>query len=110
MPARVCVIHGVADLAAEVERAREIEYTLPHDQMLERFSLHVFHHDEEHIVLFLCGEDGDDVRMAHGGEQPRLLEHLAEIEILLVGNFEGDLLVDPGVFGQVDDAKAATAK
>ena len=78
--------------------------------MLERFARHVLHHDEEHIVLFLGGEHGDDVRMTHRGEQPRLLEQLAEVEVLLVRNLERDLLVDPRVFGEVDGTEAAAAE
>ena len=75
--------------------------------MLERFARHVLHHDEEHIVLLLGREDGDDVGMAHRGEQPRLFEHLAEVEALLVRNLERDLLVDPGVLGEIDGTEAA---
>ena len=78
--------------------------------LLERLARHVLHHDEEHVVLLLGGEHRDDVRMAHRGEQPRLLQHLAEVEVLLVRDLERDLLVDPGVFGQVDAAEAAAAE
>ena len=55
-------------------------------------------------------EHRDDVRMTHRGEEARLLQHLAEVEVLLVRNLEGDLLVDPGVFGEIDVPKAATAE
>ena len=44
------------------------------------------------------------------GEQPRLAQQLAEVEALLVRNLERDLLVDPGVFREVDGAEAAAAE
>ena len=106
----VGVIDGVADLAAEVERPRQIEDTLPHDDVLERFARHVLHHDEEHIVLLLRGEHGDDVRMVQGGQQPRFFEHLDRVEVLFVRNLERDFLVDPCVFGEIDHTEATAAK
>ena len=47
--------------------------------------------------------------MVQAGEQPRLAQQLAEVDALLVRNLERDLLVDPGVFGEVDRAEAAAA-
>ena len=61
------------------------------------------------FVLLLRGQDGDDVRMIEAGEQPRLAQQLAEVDALLVRHLERDLLVDPGVFGEVDRAEAAAA-
>jgi hypothetical protein len=78
--------------------------------VLERLALHVLHHDEEHIVLLLSREYGDDVGMAHRREEPWLLHELAEVEILLVRDLEGDFLVDPGVFSEVNRAETATPK
>ena len=104
------VVDRVADLAGEVERARQVERAFAPDDVLQRLAGHVLHHDEEHVVLLLGGEHGDDVRVAHRGEQPRLLHHLAEVEVLLVRDLDGDLLVDPGVFGEVDAAEAAAAE
>ena len=43
------------------------------------------------------------------GEQARLAQQLAEVDALLVRNLERDLLVDPGVFREVDRAEAAAA-
>ena len=60
------------------------------------------------LVLLLRREHRDDVRVTHRGEETRLLQHLAEVEVLLVRDLEGDLLVDPGVFGEVNSAEAAT--
>ena len=57
----------------------------------------VLHHDEEDVVLLLRGRDGDDVGMIDAGEQARLAQQLAEVEVLLVRNLDRDLLVDPGV-------------
>ena len=36
------------------------------------------------------------------GEQARLAEQLAEVQVLAVRNLDRDFLVDPGVLGQVD--------
>ena len=47
--------------------------------------------------------------MIEAGEQPRLAQQLAEVDALLVRNLERDLLVDPGVFREVDRAEAAAA-
>src|SRR5262249_18364484 len=51
-----------------------------------------------------------DVRVVERGEKARLAEQLAEIEILLVRNLERDLLVDPGVFREVDRPEASAAQ
>ena len=104
------MVDGVADLAGEVERPRQVERALAEDHLLERLTLHVLHHDEEVVVLLLRREHRHDVRMAHRRQQPRLLQHLAEVEMLLVRNLERDLLVDPGVFGQIDAAETAAAE
>jgi hypothetical protein len=106
----VRVIDCVADLATEVERARQIQDALTHDDVLECFPGHILHHDEKHIVLLLRGEDCDDVRMAERGKKTRLLEHLDRIEVLLVRNFQRDFLVDPGIFSEVDDTETAAAQ
>jgi hypothetical protein len=47
--------------------------------------------------------------MVQCGEEARLAQELAEIQILLVRNLEGDLLVDPGVFRQVNRSEASAA-
>src|SRR5688572_18226381 len=48
--------------------------------------------------------------MAEAGKQPRFAQKFVEIQILSMRNFEGDLLVDPGVFGEINGAKAAAAE
>ena len=106
----VRVIDRVANLARKVEGAIQIERALAHDDVFERFAGDVLHDDEEHVLLLFSREYGDDIGVAHGGEQPRLLDHLAEVEILLVRDLEGDLLVDPRVFGEIDGAEAAAAE
>src|SRR5262249_55416979 len=68
------------------------------------------HHDEEDVLLLFRREDRDDVRMAEARKQPRLAEELAEVDALLVRNLERDLLVDPGVFGEVNRAEASAAQ
>ena len=83
----------------------QIERALALDDRLERLARHVLHHDEEHVVLPLGGQDGDDVRMVEGGEEARLAQQLAEVQVLAVRNLDRDFLVDPGVFGQVDGAE-----
>ena len=107
---RVRVIDGVADLAGEIERAVQIERALRPDDVLERLALHVLHHDEEDVLLFLRGDDRDDVGMADAGQQPRLAQQLAEIEALPVRNLDRDLLVDPGVLREVNSAESAAAE
>ena len=52
----VRVIDGVADLAGEVERPRQLERALARDDVLERLARHVLHHDEEDVVLLLGGQ------------------------------------------------------
>ena len=65
------------------------------------------HHDEEHVVLLLGRRDRHDVRVVEAREQAWLPEQLAEVEILPVGHLDRDLLVDPGVFREVDAPEAA---
>ena len=48
--------------------------------------------------------------MVERGEQARLAQQLAEVEVLPVRNLDRDLLVDPGVFREVDGAEAAAAE
>ena len=43
-------------------------------------------------------------------EQPRLVQQLAEVEVLPVRDLDRDLLVDPGVFREIDAAEAAAAE
>ena len=76
---------------------------------LERLARHVLHDDEEDAVLLLGGRHADDVGMVQRREQARLAQQLTEIEILFVRDLDGDALVDPRVFGEVDRAEAATA-
>ena len=78
--------------------------------VLERLAGHVLHDDEEDVVDLLGGENRHHIRVVERAQEPRLFQHLAEIEVLLVRNLEGDLLVDPGVFGQVYRAETATAE
>ena len=57
------VVDGVADLAGVVERRRQIERAIARQDRFERLARHELHHDEEHVLLFLRREDGDDVRV-----------------------------------------------
>src|SRR5262245_49116667 len=104
------VVDGVADLARVVERLGHVERAIARDDRLERLARDELHHDEKHVLLLLGRDDGDDVRMIEAGEETRLPEQLAEIEVLLMRDFECDLLVDPGVFREVDRAETAAAK
>ena len=104
------VVDGVADLAREVERAAQTHGAARGDDLLEGLAGHVFHHDKEHAVLLFSRGDGHDVGMVQAGQQPRFAQQLSEVQVLTVGNLEGDLLVDPGVGCQVDRAEASAAK
>src|SRR4029077_15360082 len=86
------------------------ERALAQDDLLQRLARDVLHHDEEDVVLLFRREHGDDVRMTERGKKARLLQHLREIEVLLVRNLDGDLLVNPGVFGEKKAAEAAAAE
>ena len=105
----VRVVDGVADLAGVVERERDVERALARDDRLERFARHELHHDEEDVLLLFSRQDRDDVGMIEAGEEPRLAKQLAEVDALLVRNLQRDLLVDPGVFGEIDRAEPAAA-
>src|SRR5687767_12217930 len=48
--------------------------------------------------------------MVQRGEQSRLSKQIAEIDVLPMRNLDGNFLVDPGVFGEVNRAESATAK
>ena len=105
----VRVIDRVADLARVVEAASQVERAVARDDRLERLARHEFHDDEEDVFLLLGGQDRDDVGMIEAGEQPGLAEQLAEVDTLFVRNLERDLLVDPGVFRQIDRSEPAAA-
>ena len=106
----VRVIDGVADLAREVERAVQVERAVRRDQVLQRFTRHVLHDDEEHAVLLFGGRDGDDVGMADGSEKAGFTQQLAEIESLPVRDLDRDLLVDPRVLCEVHGPEPAAAE
>ena len=93
-----------------VERAGQVEGALAGDDGLERFPRHVLHDDEEDVVLLLSRQHRHDVGVTEAGQQARFLEEFAEVDALAVGDLEGDLLVDPGVLGQIDRAEAAAAE
>ena len=105
----VRVVDRVADLTGIVERQTQGERAAAGQHRLERLPGHELHHDEEDVFLLLGGEDRDDVGMTEGREQARLTQQLAEVDALLVGNLQGNLLVDPGVFREVDRAEPAAA-
>src|SRR5687768_1623846 len=104
------VLDGVANLTRVIERPREIQTAFARDHSLERVSGHVFHDDEEQVRLPVGRDDRHDVRMAQRGEQARLSQQIAEVDVLPVGNFEGDFLVDPRVFGEVHRAESAASE
>jgi hypothetical protein len=71
---RVRVIDGVADLAGEIERPTQINRATSSNDVLERLSLDVLHHDEEDVFLLLGGRDRDDIWMADAGQESRLAQ------------------------------------
>ena len=48
--------------------------------------------------------------MVQRGEQARLAQQIAEVDVLPMRNLDGDFLVDPGVFGEVNRAESAAAE
>ena len=52
----------------------------------------------------------DDVGMADAGEQARLAQQLAEVQVLAVRDLDRDPLVDPGVLREVHGTEAAAAE
>ena len=105
----VGVIDGVADLADVVERERQVEGSVARDDRFERLARHELHHDEEDVLLLLRRENCHDVRMIQGCEKTWFAQQFAEVDTLLVRNLERDLLVDPGIFGEVHGAEASAA-
>ena len=104
---RVRVLHRPRDLDRIVERLIDLEPTAGRDDRLEGFARDVLHHDEENVVLLLRRRDRDDVRMVECGQQARFPQQFAEVQILAVRDLERDLLVDPGIFGQIDVADSS---
>src|SRR5581483_3460530 len=105
----VRVVDGVAHLTGVIERKRQIERPVARDDRLERLARDELHHDEEDVFLFFGGQNRDDVRVIQTREEARLAQQLAEVDALFVRDLERDLLVDPGVFRQVDRAESAAA-
>ena len=103
------VVESIADLAGVVERNRHVERAAPREHHFERLAGHVLHHDEEDVLLLIRRHERDDVRVVQAAEQLGFANQFAEVDALLVGNLERNLLIDPGVFGEVDRAEAAAA-
>ena len=106
----VRVVDGVADLAREVECAVQIDRALERDDVLERLARHVLHHDEEGAVLLLCRGDRDDVGVADAGEEARLSQQIAEVDVLTMRNLDRNFLVDPGVLREVNGAEPSATE
>ena len=106
----VRVIDGIADLAGEIHRPVQFERTFRGDDVLERLSLNVLHHDEEDVLLLFSGGDGDDVGMADAGEEARLSQQFTEIQSLTMRDFDRDFLVDPGVLREVNGTESAASQ
>src|SRR6202035_937516 len=74
---------------------------------------HEAHGDEQHAAVLARLVDRDDVRLIHAGRGPRFPDE-ALAEGLVLGqsggqDLEGDIAVQPGVVGTVDDGHAAPA-
>jgi hypothetical protein len=106
----VRVLHPAQDLHRVVEGARHVEALLAVEHRLQALALDVLHDDEEHAVHALGGDDAHDVGMVEGGQKARLLQELVEVPALPMRDLDGDLLVDPGIFGQEDGAESAGAQ
>ena len=48
--------------------------------------------------------------MVERGQQARLAQQIAEVDVLPMRNLDGNFLVDPRVFGEVHSAESAAAK
>jgi len=106
----VRVLHALQDLHDVAERARDVQALLAIEHRLQALALDVVHHDEEHALHPLGGQDADDVGVVEGRQEPRLLEKVVEVPALAVGDLDGHLLVDPGVLGEVDRPEPAGAQ
>src|SRR5581483_5664807 len=103
------VIDSIADLTRVVERRGDVERPAARQNRFQRLAGHELHHDEEDVLLLLGRQNRDDVGMVQRGEEARLAEQLAEVRALAVGDLERNLLVNPGVLGEVDRAESAAA-
>jgi dolichyl-phosphate-mannose-protein mannosyltransferase len=106
----VRVLNALQDLDDVVEGARDVEALLAVEHGLQALALDVVHHDEEDALHPLRGQDADDVGVVEGGQEARLLEQVVEVPALAVGDLDGDLLVDPGVLGEIDRPEPAGAQ
>ena len=84
------------------------------DEGRERVALDELHREEEHALGFDDRVDGDDVRVAEGGDGLGLaLEQGAAGRVVgdaLGQDLDGDVAVEPEVAGPPDDAHAALAE
>ena len=96
----------VAHLTDVVERTGEIEASFPRDDRLERLARHVLHHHEKHVVVLLGRQDRNDVGMIERRKQTRFVQEFTEVDTLPMRHLDRDLLVDPGVAGEVYGTEA----
>ncbi len=105
----MCMGDRPSDLLCVSEGAVDLQTAAAGDDGLQRLTRHVLHDDEEDIILLLGGRDRDDVRVIKAGKQAGFAQQLAEVQVLPVGDLERDLLVEPGVFGEIDRTEATAA-
>ena len=106
-------VERVGDFDGEAEQDIHFERTAG-DAMLQGQAVEILHGDEGLAVLFADVVDGADVGMVQRGSglgfAAKALQRLAVLGDVFGEELQGDEAIEPGVFGFVDDAHAATAQ
>jgi hypothetical protein len=108
----VCSVQGFCDFDAEGKRARNGQGTA-RDDFFEGLSFEKFHGNEGLPLVFLDGMDGADSRVVQGrgrtGLAQKSFQGCSVLGAVFLQEFERDTAAEPGVFGFIHQAHAATA-
>ena len=96
---------GGSYINADFQSASGMQTPISTHHAVQALALHIFQHHEEDAVLPFGGDELHDVGMLQGGHDPRFLELIHDLILLLVRNLERHLAVHPGVHGQVHGAE-----
>ncbi len=112
MPLVVRGIESIGNLDSHVQQLFQLERPAL-DLVFESRALQILHGDESLPVLLADVVDGADVGMVQGRSRLGLAleagQRLGVLGDVIRQELEGDKAMQPGVFGLVDDAHAATA-